>query len=206
MVAYLERLASLWVVPFFLDVLPLYAELNDRYLSSSTARAYLFGWHWFSPRSTSEDLTQKASEIYEGMEIAEDAPVLFVGVNTGGTIAKRLALLKRRRGISFLAPPIDIDEFDNRHDLDDTVTQWVTNVVNKDGLFSGEDSGFGENFALIGHPDIVGEDQVYRSFCNLAEICGHNAQFQDYCIKAIGTEDLATIRAYLGQPRAKGTP
>jgi hypothetical protein len=193
-----ERLASLWVVPFFLDVLPLYAQLNERYLLSATARAYLLGWHWFSPRSPSEILVQKASEVYEDQRIAADSPVLFVGVNSGGTIAKRLALLKRRRSISFLSPPMDLDEFDNRHDLEDNATQWVTNVVNKDGLFSGEDTGFGENFALTGDPDIIGNDQIYRSFCNLAEICGHHAQFEEYCIKAIGVEDLATIRAYLG--------
>jgi hypothetical protein len=74
--------------------------------------------------------------------------------------------------------------------------------VNVNGLFSGEDTGFSENFALIGDSDIVGKDQVYQSFCNLAEICGHNAQFREYCKTAIGEEQLSIIRAYLGKANA----
>jgi hypothetical protein len=120
-----------------------------------------------------------------------------MGVNSGGMIAKRLALLKGRRGIGFMSPSVDLDEFDNRYDLEDDATQWITNVVNRDGLFSGEDSGCAENFALIGRSDILGMDEVYPSFCNLAELCGHHDQFGDYCQTAIGDERLAAIRAYL---------
>jgi hypothetical protein len=194
-----ERLASLWVVPYFLEELPLYDKINERYLSSSTASAHLFGWHWFSPRSASDHLLQKASAIYDERAIPADVPVLFVGVNSGGTIAKRLALLKDRRGISFLSPQVDLDEFDNRYDPYDNATQWITSVINRDGLFAGEDPGFAENFALIGDASVIGKDNVYESFCNLAELCGHHAQFGEYCKAAIGEEQLATIRAYLGQ-------
>jgi hypothetical protein len=200
-----ERLASLWVVPFILDELPLYEKITQRYMSSSTALAHLFGWHWFSPRSASDDLLQKAVEVYDDFDLAVDAPVLFVGVNSGGTIAKSLTLLKGRLGISFISLPLSIDEFDDRHDLESNATQWVSVVVNKDGLFSGEDTGFGENVALIGDPDIVGYDGVYASFCNLAEICGHHSQFVEYCKAAIGSEQLAKIRAYLGRSGGDAT-
>jgi hypothetical protein len=200
-----ERLASLWVVPFFLEELPMYSKMVDLYLSSTTAYAHLFGWHWFSPRSASNDLLQKAAAVYDTMGISADTPVLFVGVNSGGTIAKRLALLKNRRAISFLSLPIDVDEFDNRYNISDTALQWVTSVINTDGLFSGEDPGFSENFALIGDPDAVGNDKVYESFCNLAEICGHNAQFGEYCKTAIGEDQLTAIRAYLGRSGGNST-
>jgi hypothetical protein len=198
----IERLASLWVVPFILDLLPLYGPISDRYLSAATAYAQLLGWHWFTPRSPSDELVRKAAEIYEDMAIPSEAPVVFVGVNSGGTIAKRPALLKGRRGISVLAPPIDLDEFENRYDLEEDATQWITNIVNKEGLFSREDTGFAENFALIGDPGSVGNDQVYPSFCNLAEICGHSSQFGDYCRTAIGDEQLTAIKTYLHPPTA----
>jgi hypothetical protein len=194
-----ERLASLWVVPFFLDEIPMYEKMVDLWLSSQAAYAHLFGWHWFTPRSASDDLLRKASEIYDAMDLATDSPVVFVGVNSGGTIAKRLALLKGRRGISFLSLPIDLDEFDNRYELNATAMQWVTSVVNKDGLFSAEDAGFGENFVLAGDPDIVGNDNVYESFCNLAEVCGHGAQFGEYCKSAFGEDKLRKIRTYHGR-------
>jgi hypothetical protein len=77
--------------------------------------------------------------------------------------------------------------------------------VNKEGLFSGEDSGFGENFALIGDPDIVGNDGVYASFCNLAETCGHHSQFVTYCEQAIGVDKLKSIRDYLGDSGGEPT-
>jgi hypothetical protein len=136
-------------------------------MPSSTALAHLFGWHWFSPRSASDDLLQKSMKIYDDIDLAADASVVFVGVNSGGTIAKSLALLKGRLGISFLSLPIDIDEFDDRYDLEANAAEWVSSVVNRDGLFSGGDIGFGENLALIGDPEIVGSDGVYESFCNL---------------------------------------
>jgi hypothetical protein len=196
-----ERLASLWVVPFFLDVFPFYWEIRDQYLSSSTAYAHLLGWHWFTSRSASSDMLEKASQIYDDLAIQRDSPVVFVGVNSGGTIAKRLGLLKNRRGIGFLSPPIDLDEFDNRYDFEGTSTEWVTSIVNRDGLFSGEDSGFGENYALIGDPDVVGMDRVYESFCNLAEMCGHHDQFGEYCKSAIGEEQLSDLSAYLDRSR-----
>jgi hypothetical protein len=196
-VVQVERMMSLWVVPFLLEELPLYERISDIYLSSSTAYAHLLGWHWFSPRSASDDLLQKAAQIYDDLAISADSPVLFVGVNSGGTIAKRLALLKRRRGISFFSLPIDLNEFDNRYDLDDTANQYITNIVNVNGLFSGEDSGFGDNFDVIGDSHIVGNDKVYESFCNLAELCGLDSQFRGYCETAIGEEQLEAIRAYL---------
>jgi hypothetical protein len=192
-----ERLASLWIAPFILDILPFYGPINERYLSSSIASAQLFGWHWFSPRSASDELVQKASQIYDDMEMSHDARMVFVGVNSGGTIAKRLALLKRRRGISFLAPSIDLDEFTTRYEVDDTSMQWATTVVNMEGLFSGEDPGCSENFALVGDSDVIGNDPVYPSFCNLAELCGHHNQFDEYCRTAIGQQELAAIRGYL---------
>jgi hypothetical protein len=191
-----ERLASLWVVPFFLEMLPLYETIRNRYLSFFTPGAYLLGWHWFSPRSASDDLLQRASEIYDDMEIDASARVIFVGINSGGTIAKRLALLKSRRGVSFLSPPIDLDEFDNRYDFDDTAKQWATNVVNVDGLFSGADLGSGENFELVGDPDVIGRDKVYASFCNLAYLCGHSSQFGEYCKAVIGEEEWEVIEKY----------
>jgi hypothetical protein len=92
--------------------------------------------------------------------------------------------------VSFLAPPVDLGEFYNRYDPDDNATQWTTTVTNRYGLFAGEDSGFGENFALVGNPDVVGKDKVYGSFCNLAELCRHNAQFQEYCKAATGKSSL----------------
>jgi hypothetical protein len=194
-----ERFASLWVVPFILDELPLYEKITKRYMSSSTALAHLFGWHWFSPRSASDDLLQNAIKIYDDLDLAADASVVFVGVNSGGTIAKSLSLLKGRLGISFLSLPIDIDEFDDRYALETNATELVSSVVNKDGLFSGEDLGFGENLALVGYPEIVGSDGVYASFCNLAEICRRHSQFVEYCQTAIGAEKLAMIRTYLGR-------
>jgi hypothetical protein len=191
-----EMLASLRVTPTFLDLLPFHDELNELYLSSATAYASLLGWHWFSPRSPTNDLLEKASQIYDDMDMGPESPVVFVGVNSGGTIAKHLALLKRRRGVAFLSPPVDMDGFDNRHELEGDAIQWVTNIVNSGGLFSGEDTGFGENFALVGDPDIIGKDEVYPSFCNLAETCGHHAQFGDYCRAAIGDEKLSKIRSF----------
>jgi hypothetical protein len=120
-------------------------------------------------------------------------------VNSGGTIAKSLALLKGHRGISFLSLPIDMDAFDNLHeeDLVENATQWASSIVNADGLFSGEDSGFGENFALMGDETVVGYDGVYPSFCNLAETCGYHTQFVEYCKKAIGEDELSSIIDYL---------
>jgi hypothetical protein len=138
-------------------------------------------------------------KIYDDLDLAADASVLFVGVNSGGTIAKSLALLKGRLGISFLSLPIDIDEFDDRYDLEANTAEWVSSVVNRDGLFSGEDIGFGGNFALTGDPDVVGYDKIYPSFCNLAEICAHDSQFREYCNATIGPEQLATTRRYLGR-------
>jgi hypothetical protein len=39
-------------------------------------------------------------------------------------------------------------------------------------------------------------DNVYESFCNLAEYCGYHQQFSQYCETAIGVDELNAIRNY----------
>jgi hypothetical protein len=193
----IQMLAQYYVAPFFLQMMPFYDMINNQYLSSFSASAHFFGLHWFTPRSQFDEWVQKVSAIYEDRAIPADAPVLFVGINTGGLLAKTLGIMKKRRGISFVSLPVSTAEFQYRYAFPDTEMQWASNVVNTGTWFGVEDPDVGENFVLAGDHEILRQDEVYPSFCNLVEICGQQAQFREYCRVAIGEQKLAAIRKYL---------
>jgi hypothetical protein len=147
-----------------------------------------------------DDVVVKAQAIYEKQNLTADSPVLFVGVDPGGVLAKILAMLTGHRGIAFLSLPITTELFQGRYDLDDNSRRLMTNIFNFGGNFGAADPMAGENFGIGGDPDVIGFDQVYPSFCNLAEMCGYHNQFSQYCETAIGSDKLSAIREYLGLP------
>jgi hypothetical protein len=83
-----------------------------------------------------------------------------------------------------------------RYELDEEALGWASNVMNQGGMFGVLDPDIGENFIVNGKDDVIGHDEIYPSFCNLAEMCGHGEQFQLYCEAAIGSGKLAQISEY----------
>jgi hypothetical protein len=194
-----EMFADRYVTPRLLDLMPLYNVINEHYLKSNGLNAHLLGSFWFSPRSAFDDLLQRALDIYNDYEFAKDAKVVFVGIDTGGVLAKVLALITGHHGIGFISLPVTTELFDGRYDYDERNAKLTTNVFNLDTLIGNEDQLVGENFAIPGDADVIGMDMTYPSFCNLAETCGYHRQFAQYCTQAMmDNEKLGKIRAYLG--------
>jgi hypothetical protein len=92
---------------------------------------------------------------------------------------KTRGIMKKSSGIDFLSFPVNIDEFDCRYSLLDKAMQWGSTTMNVGTWFGVEDPDIGDNFFVPSDPSIVGNDKVYHSFCTLAEICGHDAQFHE---------------------------
>jgi hypothetical protein len=191
-----DRLAQYYGAPLLTDITPWYEQVTNMFLSRFTAAARLFGRHWFTGRSAFDDLLQKALTIYNDEGLTPGSSVVFVGINTGGLLAKVLGMLTEHRGIGFISMPANCDEFQFQYEFDERHLKWGTNIFNLDGLFGVTDEGIGANFVLTGSPGVIGMDAVYPSFCNLAEICGLGEQFRTYCETAIGSESVAEIRSF----------
>lgn len=136
-------------------------------------------------------------KLYDQYGLKEESQVLFVGVNIGGVLAKVTGVRKHHRGIKFLSLPTGDDEFIYRYEFQEKDMHYITKVYDTGGLFGKAEDGGGENFAIPGPFDLLDRDAVYRSFCNLAEMCGH-AQFSVYCEAVIGAEKVRSILSYFG--------
>jgi hypothetical protein len=124
--------------------------------------------------------------------------VVFVGINSGGVLAKDLAIRTGHDGIAFRSMPVATESFTVRTTANTRSEFLIRNVFNQGGYFGVDDTQAGLNYAVPCDSDLVKWDDVDVSFCNLAENCGYHDQFSAYCQTLIGADKLADIRKYLG--------
>jgi hypothetical protein len=193
----LEMLIRYRAVPLLLDLMSGYEMITNQFFALYSDAIDWFRSFWFSPQSVFDQFLNKAEKIHAVHDLEPDSRVLFVGINTDGAVAKGLALMTGHRGIAFLSLPIATEFLDNLLQSDDPHLPSITNVFNLEGAFGVEDDEVTDNFAIPGDSKLMMIDNVYQSFCNLAEYCGYHQQFSQYCETAIGVDELNPIRDYL---------
>jgi hypothetical protein len=127
-----------------------------------------------------------------------DSKVLFTGVDVGGVLAKLLGMLTEHRGIGFLSMQAADSQAVYRYNIGVKERRLITNVFNERGTIGVGEAQAGEDFAIPGPFDVLNRASIYDSFCNLAVMCGHHRQFQEYCEAAIGADRVNRIREYFG--------
>jgi hypothetical protein len=192
----LELLSHHYGVPIICQLSPLYQALANSLLSVYVPALYNFGIHFFSAKSPFDAFLQGAQAIYDDYHLTRESKVVFVGANTGGVIAKVLGMLTHHRGIGFISMPGAGKETVYRYDIGEKETRFLTNVFSLNGVFGVGEVDTGEDFAIPGSFDLVDRDAIYMATCNLAEMCGHHDQFEEYCTNAIGADRLKLIRDY----------
>jgi hypothetical protein len=192
-----EVLARYYVLPLLLNLTPLYDHIKEWWLERYTALAYFFGLHWFSPMSHFNNVVEGIHTEYDGRGLGEKDKVVFVGSNIGGVFAKILGMITHHRGIGFISLPSLDEDFSYRYGSDEMSTRWGTNIYVGGGYFGVPDLGIAEDYRLPGDSESGGLDDIYQSFCLLAEICGHHMQFEAYCSTVIGSDKLRKIIEFL---------
>jgi hypothetical protein len=145
----------------------------------------------------------KAMEAYNARNFTTESPVGFVGIDVGGVFAKDLAMRTGHPGIAFLSMPVSTESFNVGTPEAARSKILLRNIFNQGGFFGVDDPQAAVNNLVPGDPDLgltgklPGED-IKASFCNLAERCGYDDQFSEYCTALIGAEKLTRIRKYLG--------
>ena len=199
-----ELFVGFYVIPFFEDNVPFYGFLNDYWLSFYTDFMNSLGLRFFVK------YVKSIIDIYENESLNDHERVIFSGINCGGVIAKIVGTLLHRKSISILSFPLDIDFIQHLFEFPTFYTSYITNVFNVDGWFSHPDSNYAVNIGIdtsifikrflctSGFCDFFSRtDNVYQSFCTMAELCGKANQFNYYCENTIGKKDIDIIRNHL---------
>jgi hypothetical protein len=139
--------------------------------------------------------------VYDEYADKEKHPlVLFVGAEIGGVFAKLIGMLTERPGIGFLSFPAADDQIFYQFEFNDQDTPFVTNIFNIGGKFGLQENEAGANFALpVMYEHKFAVDNIYRSLCTFADLCGRTAHFQQYCDAAIGPGEFKKLQDYLLQ-------
>jgi hypothetical protein len=193
----IEMLARYRVLPFAYAIMPGYDAIAKHYLRWFTPGLHSLASLWFTPRSIYAQFLDQAMKSYNARDLTVDSPVVFVGINMGGVLAKDLAMRTGHPGIAFLSMPVSTEFFTINTEENLRSAMQVTNIFNLEGLFGVEDPKAATNAGVPGSPNLLEWDSAYASFCNLVENCGYHDQFVEYCTTAIGADALAEIRTYL---------
>jgi hypothetical protein len=177
--------------------MPGYDAISNHYLRWFAPGLRLFGSLWFTPRSIYMEFRDKAIKSYQARNLNTESPVLFVGINMRGILAKNLAMRTGRHGIAFVSMPLSTEFYTTENEENARSAMFIKKVFNRGGLFGIEALHAGANYAIPGDPNLAKWDNTYASFCNLAESCGYHDQFSEYCTAVIGADKLAEIREYL---------
>ena len=205
-----ELFVSNYIIPFFEDNIPFYELINNYWLSFYTDFLNSFGLRFFENRNLIYNYVKSIIEIYKKENFDDNEIVYFTGINCGGVIAKIVGTLLHRKSISFLSFTMEMDFLETLFHFSSSYMNYVTNVFNIDGFFSQPDSDYAINIGIempIFHKskfctsdfcDIFSKnDNIYRTFCTMSELCGNGNQFHYYCEKTIGEKNLEIIRESL---------
>jgi hypothetical protein len=195
----IQLFAQHYVVPLIVDSAPFYGELNSYFIGEWTKMANFAGNLFFSPVDRVGHFVDSVTKVYNLYK--DEKVVLFVGAEIGGVFAKLVGILNERPGIGFLSFPAADDQIFYQFDFDEQATTFVTNIFNIGGKFGLQENDAGSNFAMpVEFEHALSIDNIYQSFCTLADMCGRTGQFKEYCIAAIGQADFDGIQKYIKKP------
>jgi hypothetical protein len=202
----IEMIVSEYLLPLLAEIVPFYDMVGGFWLGWWIELVHALGVFFFNPSSVSRDMIYAAMDVYDERGYNE-SDVIFSGINTGGLYAKALSLLLEKPGVGFLSFPVFTDYFTSIFDLDGDAAWWITNVHTQEGLFTTSEPELAINFAIpwIVTPSFFDNtvfgtlvrDTVYKSFCILAELCGGDDQFWEYCNTTIGWDEVELLRESL---------
>jgi hypothetical protein len=197
-----EMVASEYVLPILQNIVPFYDLFVDTWLEWWLELMQRFGILFFNPKCVAVEMVDAAQEVFDSLGL-ENEPVIFSGINTGGLYAKALAITNKKLGISFLSFPVYNDYFTSMFELDGDDASRIVNVHTSEGLFTFQEPQIATNVAVpwIPSPSILDgtvhdswiRDTVYKSFCTLTQLCYDDERFAEYCLAAIGEEEVGIV-------------
>jgi hypothetical protein len=195
-------IASQYVLPLVENIVP-FLDIMSTWLGWYMEVFQKLGILFFDPKIVAVEVVEKVQEIYDGMDL-EDRNVIFTGINTGGLYAKTLALMNARPGVAFLSFPVYNDYFVSLFEISGDDAWLIVNVHTSEGLFTGPEPALSANIAVpwIPSPSMFDgtvisswiRDTVYKTLCTLAELCHPDGQLQEYCVHAIGPEEVDIVK------------
>jgi hypothetical protein len=161
------------------------------------------GGTFFSPRSAALEFIDRALEEFARVAETSDNPVLFTGINTGGVLAKALALRTQCVGIAFLSFAVFDNYLMTGLPFEEDDSWWLINVHTVSGVFAVQEPQMSTNIAVpwIDSPSWLEStvfssfirDKVYKTFCTLVEMCSQ-PHFDPFCRAALGEDEFNVVK------------
>ena len=190
----IEMLANQYLLPLLQDIVPLFDFIVDNFVSYFAKYAHIIGSLFFDPVSIVNVFVDPIETVIKSQKFIDNTTALFTGIGVGGLISKAMGMVHKKQGIGFISFPTFNDYFRYALDFDDEDSIFVTNLFNYDGFFTLPEPKVATNIGIpyVTNPFPLRRDEVYQTFCTMAEMCGFGPKFTNYCSAVISNVDEIT--------------
>ena len=196
--AILELFCSQYIIPFFQSFAVFLEYIQDWFLSLAIPHAYSLGVFCFTPETVLDVMVNRTLEEYHKRNFTATDNVVFVGINTGGVVAKILGMKTGHLGFAYLSFNAFTDLLQYMR-LDEDNSWLIVNMFHRGGWFSVQEPNLANNIILPSVIDSIFKDDKRPTFCTMALSCSYWEQYDEFCRQLMGDEFVAKVYDHVEQ-------
>lgn len=192
----MQMLASHYVVPFFESMIILYNIMSVWFLKEYVPYAHTLGTHFFDPKAVSIELVQNVIDTVSARPTRDYWKTMFVGINTGGVMAKVAGMKTNNTGIALASFPAFTSTLSVPLSFLPAMSYNVVNIWQLTSLFSGQEPNSATNVIIPTTSRII-FDSSYEPFCMISQLCHQHVKYESFCRSAVGNQTMDEIFTWL---------
>ena len=202
--AILELFCSQYIIPFFQSFIIFLEYIQDWFLSLAIPYAYSLGVFCFTPETVLDVMVNRTLEEYHKRNFTVTDNVVFVGINTGGVVAKILGMKTGHLGFSFMSFNAFTDLLQYMR-LDEDDSWLIVNMFHRGGWVSVQEPKLANNMILPSAIDTPFKDDKRPTFCTMALSCSNWEQYDEFCRQLLDDEFINMVHDYIEKSATGGT-